>query len=77
MTSLKLMAAIVVLPIAFAVPAIAQQAVQEPGEQAFYESLGVGSATRTSAMASAENAGVVMAVHTKHHRSTSLKVTHR
>ncbi len=43
MTKFKLLAMATVLLAMIAAPAIAQQAVQEPGLQAFYQSLGVGS----------------------------------
>ena len=43
MTKFKLLAMVTVLSAMIAAPAIAQQAVQEPGLQAFYQSLGVGS----------------------------------
>jgi hypothetical protein len=76
MTSAKLLtAAAVVCSIVFAMPAIAQQAVQEPGEQAFYESLGVKPAAATSSMASWGNTDVRMAVPTKRHRSAWAKMS--
>jgi hypothetical protein len=43
MTKFKLLAMATVLSPMIAAPAIAQQAVQEPGSRAFYQSLGVGS----------------------------------
>src|SRR5260370_8947098 len=43
MTKFKLLAVATVLSAMIATPGIAQQAVQEPGLQAFYQSLGVGS----------------------------------
>ena len=43
MTKFKVLAMATVLSAMMAAPAIAQQAVQEPGLQAFYQSLGVGS----------------------------------
>ena len=43
MTKFKLLVMATVLLAMIAAPAIAQQAVQEPGLQAFYQSLGVGS----------------------------------
>jgi hypothetical protein len=54
MTKFKLLAVSAILSMAVATPGIAQQAVQEPGAQAFYQSLGVGSHDNgpTSAMAS-------------------------
>jgi hypothetical protein len=54
MTKFKLLSAAAILSTAILTPAMAQQAVQEPGLQAFYESLGVGSSSApASAMASA------------------------
>lgn len=53
MTNFKLLSAAAILSTVILTPAMAQQAVQEPGLQAFYESLGVGSqSTAGSAMAS-------------------------
>src|SRR5258706_12219842 len=43
MSKFKLLAVATVLSAMIATPGIAQQAVQEPGLQAFYQSLGVGS----------------------------------
>ena len=43
MTKFKLIGAAALLAGVIATPALAQQAVQEPGLQAFYQSLGVGS----------------------------------
>jgi hypothetical protein len=58
MTNFKLLAVAAVLSTAIATPGMAQQAVQEPGLQAFYQSLGVGSQSRatSNAMASARGA---------------------
>ena len=57
MTKFKLLAVAAILSSAVATPGIAQQAVQEPGAQAFYQSLGVGSHDNgpASAMASAHS----------------------
>src|SRR5882724_5342362 len=54
MTRFKLLSVAAILSTVIATPGIAQQAVQEPGLRAFYQSLGVGSGTSgtTSAMAS-------------------------
>jgi hypothetical protein len=54
MTNFKLLSAAAILSAAIATPVFAQEAVQEPGAQAFYQSLGVGSQSNatTSAMAS-------------------------
>jgi hypothetical protein len=57
MTKFKLMGAAVVLSVAFATPVIAQEAVQEPGLQAFYQSLGVGSQSSATANAMASTRG--------------------
>jgi hypothetical protein len=43
MTNFNLLGVAAILSTMIAAPVMAQQAVQEPGEQAFYESLGVGS----------------------------------
>ena len=43
MTKLKLLSMAALLSAAITSPVLAQQAVQEPGEAAFYQSLGVGS----------------------------------
>jgi hypothetical protein len=42
MTKYKLLSVAAILRKVIATPSIAQQAVQEPGSQAFYQSLGVG-----------------------------------
>jgi hypothetical protein len=54
MTNFKLLSAAAILSAAIATPVFAQEAVQEPGLQAFYQSLGVGShnGPTASAMAS-------------------------
>jgi hypothetical protein len=51
MTRFKLLGSAVILSAAIATPVFAQQAVQEPGAQAFYQSLGVGSHSATTANA--------------------------
>jgi hypothetical protein len=55
MTHFRLLGAAAIVAAAIAAPAFAQQAVSEPGMQAFYQSLGVGSRSQPamSAMASA------------------------
>jgi hypothetical protein len=60
MTNFKLLAVVAMLSTAAATPGMAQQAVQEPGMQAFYQSLGVGSqsSATSSAMASTRNVSV-------------------
>ena len=53
MTNFKLLGVGVILSTAIVTPVFAQQAVSEPGMQAFYQSLGVGSQlSAPSAMAS-------------------------
>jgi hypothetical protein len=68
MNKLKLLAVAAILSAAAATPGFAQQAVQEPGAQAFYQSLGVGShdAAPTSAMASVRNGPYAMMTPSKH-----------
>ena len=55
MTNFKLLSLAAILSTAIVPPVFAQQAVDEPGLQAFYQSLGVGShdSPTASAMASA------------------------
>jgi hypothetical protein len=55
MTNFKLLSVAAILSTAIVTPVFAQQAVDEPGMQAFYQSLGVGSqsSATASAMASA------------------------
>jgi hypothetical protein len=54
MTHFRLLGAAAIVAAAIATPAFAQQAVSEPGMQAFYQSLGVGSRSQPTmnAMAS-------------------------
>ena len=58
MTGFKLLSAAAILSAAIMTPVFAQQAVDEPGMQAFYQSLGVGShdGLTASAMASTRSA---------------------
>ena len=53
MTRLKLLGVTAILSVALATPVLAQEAVSEPGLQAFYQSLGVGSRSLTTASAMA------------------------
>jgi hypothetical protein len=53
MTNFKLLTAAAILSAAIATPVVAQEAVQEPGLQAFYQSLGVGSQSNATARAMA------------------------
>jgi hypothetical protein len=75
MTKFKLLSVAAVLSVAIATPVVAQEAVQEPGLQAFYESLGVGphSNATASAMASARSGSYASApvkrVSAKHYAS--------
>jgi hypothetical protein len=57
MTNFKLVGVAAIFSTMIATPGIAQEAVQEPGLQAFYQSLGVGSpsSATASAMASARS----------------------
>ena len=57
MTNFKLFGVAAILSTMIVTPGISQEAVQEPGLQAFYQSLGVGSASSAtaSAMASARS----------------------
>jgi hypothetical protein len=57
MTNFKLLNVAAILSTAIVTPVFAQEAIQEPGLQAFYESLGVGSHSTAlaSAMASARS----------------------
>jgi hypothetical protein len=59
MTRFNLVTAAAILSAAIATPVFAQQAVQEPGAQAFYQSLGVGShsTAAANALAFGDNAG--------------------
>ena len=62
MTKFKLLSVAAILSAAITTPVIAQQAVQEPGEQAFYQSLGVGSGTSGTVNALASVGGVGLSV---------------
>ncbi len=62
MTRLKLFGSAVILSAAIATPAFAQQAVQEPGAQAFYQSLGVGSHSAATSNAFASTGNVALSV---------------
>jgi hypothetical protein len=77
MTRFKLLGAAVILSAAIATPVFAQQAVQEPGAQAFYQSLGVGSHSATTANAFASgNIALSASAPAKHHvRHQSVRPT--
>ena len=71
MTKFIFVALTAVLATTAAVPAMAQQATQEPGEQAFYRSLGVGTHSATPAPVRETYAMVQprhIVHHTKHHK---------
>ena len=55
MTNFKLISADAILTAAIATPAFAQEAVQQPGLQAFYQGVGSRSNATASAMASARS----------------------
>ena len=57
MSCFKLLSAAAILSAAIAPPVFAQQAVDEPGMQAFYQSLGVGSHDGLTASATASARG--------------------
>ena len=70
MTKLKLLSIAALLSAAITSPVLAQQAVQEPGVAAFYQSLGVGSHNypATNAFAYARNFDLsVVTPPVKHH----------
>ena len=75
MTRFKLFGAAAILSAAITTPVFAQQAVQEPGLQAFYQSLGVGShsATTANAFASVGNVALSASAPVKHHVRKSSK----
>jgi hypothetical protein len=76
MTNFKLLGVAAILSTVIATPGIAQEAVQEPGLQAFYQSLGVGSpsSATASAMASARSGSYASApakrISAKHYANT-------
>jgi hypothetical protein len=75
MTKFKLLSTAAVVLVRIATPAAAQEAVQEPGLQAFYQSLGVGSQSSATANAMASARGglymsaPVQRASAKHHAS--------
>jgi hypothetical protein len=75
MTKFKFLSLAAILSTVIATPVIAQQAVQEPGAQAFYQSLGVGSgANRTAdALASVGGVGLSVSAPAKHYSRASSK----
>jgi hypothetical protein len=58
MTNFKLLSVAAILSTAIVTPVFAQQAVQEPGNAAFYQSLGVGSHDGLTANAMASTRGL-------------------
>jgi hypothetical protein len=80
MTNFKLLGAAAILSTVILTPAMAQEAVQEPGMQAFYQSLGVGSQSSATAgaMASARSGSYASApakrISAKHYASSSHKM---
>lgn len=76
MTKFKLLSVAALLSAVIAMPAIAQQAVQEPGAQAFYRSLGVGSGSDTAnALASVGSVGLSVSAPAPRHVHATLKHT--
>jgi hypothetical protein len=73
MTKFKLLSVAAILSAAIATPAIAQQAVQEPGMQAFYQSLGVGSGRSAWTGAMASVGGSYVRAPSRHHARASAK----
>lgn len=75
MTRFNLLTAAAILSAAIATPVFAQQAVQEPGLQAFYQSLGVGShsAATANAFASVGNVVLTASAPVRHHVRKSSK----
>ncbi len=69
MTRFKSLGVAAVLCTVIATPGIAQQAVQEPGARAFYQSLGVGSSTDglANAVASLRTERLYAGAPVKHH----------
>jgi len=75
MTKFKLLSVAAILSAVIATPGVAQQAAQEPGMQAFYRSLGVGSHTggTANAMASIRIGGSYARAPSRHHARASAK----
>jgi hypothetical protein len=79
MTKFKILGVAAILSAAIATPVTAQQAVQEPGAQAFYQSLGVGSgANRTAdALASVGSVGLSVSAPATHGHASSRHHAHK
>ena len=75
MTKFKLLSVAAILSTVIATPVLAQQAVQEPGEQAFYQSLGVGSVANrpADALASVGSVGLSVNARAKRYSRASSK----
>src|SRR5258708_3101612 len=73
MTNFKLLSVAAILSTAIATPGMAQQAVQEPGLQAFYQSLGVGSQSSATAGAMASIRSSYASAPAKHYARMSAK----
>ena len=79
MTRFKLLGVAAIVFASIAAPAMAQQAVQEPGAAAFYQSLGVGSSNvgTANALASAGGTNLSVAAPVRHHARASRQDAHR
>jgi hypothetical protein len=73
MTNFKLLSVAAILSTVIATPGMAQQAVQEPGLQAFYQSLGAGSQSSATAGAMASIRSSYASASAKHYARTSAK----
>ena len=71
MTKLRLLSVAALLSAAITSPVLAQQAVQEPGAAAFYQSLGVGSHNYSAANAFAYTRNFDLSVVKRHVRRSS------
>ncbi|MBO4225076.1 hypothetical protein [Bradyrhizobium neotropicale] len=72
MTRFKLFSAVALVSATIATPVVAQQAVQEPGAAAFYQSLGVGSHSYPqNALASVGRVDLSVAPPARHARASS------
>jgi hypothetical protein len=72
MTKFKLFSVAALLSATVATPVLAQQAVQEPGAQAFYQSLGVGSHSYSqNALASVGRVDLSVAPPARHARTSA------
>ena len=78
MANFKLLSVAAILSAAITTPVVAQEAVQEPGLQAFYQGLGVGYQHRstTSAMASTRS-GAYASAHAKRKSAKNYDSAHK